>query len=254
MDFPKEKVLQQLKKFKPEINKIYRGKTGKSPSHVLYYLESYYKRFSKIIELIWEVYPRGKGKKVLDIGIAYGFYDIILKNQFGFRVQGGELKKFIPKYCRLCQNHGIKVKAMDLMAEKLPFKKSEFNAVILAEIIEHLPISPYLLFKKINPIIKKGGYLLITIPNVAYFGNITKLLSGRNFLYKFDREKEIRQKIDTRTHVREYANYELEKDLKDSGFKVDKIEMVDGKDDEGLISGFIPNRYRRFIMIRAKKN
>lgn len=250
--FEQKKIIRKLNSLKPEIKRLYRGTTTTQKGHVLRYLESYYHRFSKMIEMIVEGVAPEKDKKVLDIGIAYGFYGIVLREVFGFEVVGMELPQYISKYCALCKKHKIDVKAGNLMEKNLPFEKHQFDAIILGEIIEHIPLSPYLMFKKLKPYLKKDGIILVTVPNIAHKRNIKRLLSGQNVNEKFSREVNLTQKIDSRTHVREYDRFELAKDLTDAGFLVEKIEMVDSDADVASLFTKLFPKYKKYIMIRAR--
>jgi len=255
MRINKDQIVEDLDNFIPEIKKVFKNKKNPDSKHVVKYLKSYYDRFSKIIEMICRVYPRGKGKKILDIGIAYGFYGIILKKRFGFNVAGGELKERIKKYCSLCNKYRIKVKPVDLLKNKLPFNKSEFDTIVLAEVIEHVPIAPYNIFKTVGPYIKKNGYLLITTPNIAQARNIMKLISGKNITEKFSQDKKISIRIDLRSHVREYDKYELISNLEKADFKIDSLEMLSGQGIRDPLEKILSNfdRYKKYIIIRAKK-
>ena len=253
MIYDKTTVIQKLDSFKLEIKKLYQSKNSGKKNHVMRYLETYYNRFGKMIELIVEAFDSGKKKKVLDIGIAYGFYGIILKEEYGFDVMGMELKQFIPKYCALCSKHKIQVKAGDLIKKTFPFSKGQFDVIVLGEIIEHIPLSPYLMFKRLKPYLKKNGIIVVTVPNIAHKRNIKRLLLGLNINERFSRDIEPTTKVDTRTHVREYDRFELERDLEDADFLTEKIEMVDSEADAASIFTKIFPRFKKYIMIRARK-
>lgn len=247
-------ILEDLRSMEPQIKKSY---SGKIRAHALNYLTAYDKRFLKMIDLTVKAKPKGKKPKILDIGIQYGFYSIILKNRFGFDVYGTDLKESLPKQCLLPKNNNIPLKELDLMAEdKKIYPKGFFDIIILGEVVEHVPISPENIIKKIAPYLKKSGHLIITTPNISYLANIIYLFRGKNFLEKFKRTSHAQ--IDTRKHMREYTVNELVANLEKSHFKIEKIEMSSHKDYSRLpiwqkIVLCIFPRYQKYIMISAQK-
>lgn len=73
-----------------------------------------------------------------------------------------------------------RVKFHDLNAQDgIPFPGVEFDAVICQEIIEHIE-NPWLLFRKIKALLKVGGSLIITTPNIS--SNASKRIFSANNL------------------------------------------------------------------------
>jgi len=96
----------------------------------------------RIQEIVVRVSALGDHIKVLDIGMGYGFYDIILAENYGLAVTGMEIAENIPRYCWLAQRHGITVIPGELSKEPCPIPTASYDVVILAEVIEHLRLSP----------------------------------------------------------------------------------------------------------------
>ena len=141
--------------------------------HVKYYLQSSWHRITQLVELVGDC---GAEKKILDIGMGYGFYDIILKEHYGLDVTGLELEENIPAYSLLPKAHGISVIAGHLGMNPSPVKDNSFDIIILAEVIEHLRISPLRAMKEIYRMLKPGGTLFLTTPNIARLPNIVSLM------------------------------------------------------------------------------
>lgn len=60
-----------------------------------------------------------------------------------------------------------KIKFHDLNTQHdLPFDDASFDCVICQEIIEHIE-NPWLLFRKVKKVLKAGGTLIVTTPNVS---------------------------------------------------------------------------------------
>ena len=61
-----------------------------------------------------------------------------------------------------------------------PYADGEFDIVIFAEIIEHLLNDPCKVLQEIKRVLKPGGTIIVTTPNVARLENVARLISGEN--------------------------------------------------------------------------
>ena len=100
-------------------------------------------------------------------------------------------------------NHS-RVKILNLESEPIDFPKNSFNLIIFSEIIEHLS-NPVSVLKKLLPLLKKDGYLVVTTPNVFRWQNIINLNFGKNIYFPLF---QLEQPINFR-HQREYSLAEL---------------------------------------------
>ena len=113
-----------------------------------------------------------KPKKILDIGCGNG----ILLKELRMNSQLNRSKLLGIDVFKQNLGDGISYIRHDI-AKKLPFKNSEFDCVVLGEVIEHVPDTDGLL-AEINRILKKDGYLIISTPNLASWANRIILLFG----------------------------------------------------------------------------
>lgn len=167
------------------------------------------------------------GEKILDVGIAYGFYDVVLKRQFGFNVSGIDHPDNIETYCRYPIHQGIPVLPCDLHFENIPFPDDEFDTIIASEIIEHLLCPPKVLFTKIFKVLRRGGRLIVTTPNFASLRNILLLATGKNPTASFPQNVTWSKEkiIDPRVHPREYTVNEVKSGLSAAGFEVLSMKL-----------------------------
>ena len=168
-------------------------------------LASYYLEFWRrviVLELIKEVCP--KGSVVADLGAQPFIVSCALK-LMGYEVIAYDYDP--DPYLDIAKAFGVKVVKCDLERDSLGMEDGSVDCAILSEVIEH--INPYFVnytLSEVNRILKVGGKLIITTPNIASLFRRLKLLIGKTPIY--------------RLHVREYTKYEVEGLLRDHGFRI----------------------------------
>jgi SAM-dependent methyltransferase len=63
---------------------------------------------------------------------------------------------------------------------RFPYQSASFDVVLYCEIIEHLLMNPVHTLTEIRRVLKPGGLLVVTTPNVARFGNVLAMVDGRS--------------------------------------------------------------------------
>lgn len=163
-------------------------------------------RIQAILKLV------GSGGKVLDVGCGDGTIGSLVAKA-GNDVYGIDISSTA---VRLARAKGIKATKIDLESEDvcgLPFDDHFFDVVLAAEIIEHFFDTDTFL-SKIKRVLKQGGYLVLTTPNLASFGRRVLLFLGKNPL------TETRVDNNTAGHVRYFTKRTLFELLDANGFKV----------------------------------
>ena len=97
----------------------------------------------------------------------------------------------------------------DLERDKLDLADNSVDCAVFTEVLEHL--NPYYVshaMSEINKVLKLGGKLILTTPNIASLFRRLRLLLGIQPQYV--------------THVHEYTKKEVEELLKKHGFRVIK--------------------------------
>jgi len=221
-----QEIVEQLLALESEIIEAfaitaqdYRGRSI-SLEHVLRY---FYRDLYRMAEIIDLVQSKETSHRILDVGIAYGFLDIVLKRKYQRAVHGIELPDNIPAYCSLCQQAGIQVKPGILGESDWMPDEACYDVVILGEVLEHLRLSPLRALKQLYITLKPGGYLLLTTPNIARLGHIARLVTGKNILELLpDDGNRLEHITDRVIHIREYTLSEVVALLDRVGFKVEK--------------------------------
>jgi 2-polyprenyl-3-methyl-5-hydroxy-6-metoxy-1,4-benzoquinol methylase len=112
--------------------------------------------------------------RLLDVGCAGGELGALLAAR-GWRVHGAEGE---PALVAVACARGVQARAVDLDRAALPWDAGAFEAVVAAEVIEHVVDTDHLLAEMAR-VLRPGGVLVITTPNLASLENRVRLLLGR---------------------------------------------------------------------------
>lgn len=152
--------------------------------------------------------------KVLDIGrspltaLLYKKYKNLIT--LGYPLEDTHLDKIVEI------SEDIPHIEFDLNDSKYPekwVKLPKFDAIIFAEVLEHLYVAPEYVFDFLRSGLREGGYLVLQTPNATAIGKRLKMVAG---IHPFER---IRKGNDP-GHFREYTKNELLDYSKKAGFKV----------------------------------
>lgn len=105
-----------------------------------------------------------------------------------------------------------------------PYADEYFATVLCCELIEHLTHDPMHLMGEVNRILKSGGHLVLTTPNIASLRAVSAVLQGHHpgFFSAYIRPADAAE-TDAR-HNREYTPAEIRWLLHNSGFEVVRLE------------------------------
>jgi methionine biosynthesis protein MetW len=156
----------ERKKMKSEINeKIYSKVFSESSER--YHIEQK-EKLERIVDLFEPC------DRVLDVGCGDGWFGKRIIKEFGADVHGVDISKDALKKAELS---GLKVKRQDLDGNELSYPNDHFDAVLCGDIIEHL-INTEFFLKEIRRVLKKNGFLILSVPNIATYYNRLLLLAG----------------------------------------------------------------------------
>jgi 2-polyprenyl-3-methyl-5-hydroxy-6-metoxy-1,4-benzoquinol methylase len=153
------------------------------------------------------------GGRVLDVGCSTGYLSRRLVER-GSSVVGLELdEQAAAEARRFCEE----VLTGDVETMELPFGPGSFDAVMCADLIEHLR-DPGAFLERVRPLIKPGGRLVLTTPNVANWTIRLALLVGR-----FDYTE---RGILDRTHTHLFTRRSLIRCLEGAGYRVEELDFT----------------------------
>jgi len=99
--------------------------------------------------------------------------------------------------------------------DRFPFDDCSFDVVLFCEIIEHLQNDPLTVLREIKRVLKPGGSVVLTTPNVARLENVARMMGGVNIYDQYSGYGAYGR------HNREYNMHELHLLLSWCGFEVD---------------------------------
>jgi glycosyltransferase involved in cell wall biosynthesis/SAM-dependent methyltransferase len=190
------------------------------------YIAEHKTRLVKTLDLI----PEGGGdKSILEMG-AYMQITPALKTRLGYGyVRGCYFGKLgITEHKSAESQTGERFECdIDLFnaeRDRFPYADESFDTVVCGELIEHLSGDPMHMMSEINRILKPGGHLLITTPNIASIHGIAAILQRNHpgFFVAYLKPSEDGT-VDAR-HSREYAPAEIYRLMLDAGFEVARLE------------------------------
>lgn len=191
------------------------------------YIETHTTRLAKTLGI---TPPGSKDKRILEMG-SYMQITPALKTKLGYgEVRGcyyGEAGKMDHKSIESedGERFECEVDLFDAEKDLFPYADAYFDTVLCCELIEHLAGDPMHMMAEINRILKIGGHLVLTTPNVASTRAISAILQGYHpgFFPAYIKPVKSGEEVEAR-HAREYAPREIQHLFNDAGFEITVLE------------------------------
>ena len=121
----------------------------------------------------------------------------------------------------------------DAERDPFPYPDEHFATVLCCELIEHLQRDPMHMMAEINRILRPGGHLVLTTPNIASLRAIAAVLLGYHpgLFPAYLRPGEGKEEDAGARHAREYTAKEIARLLIEAGFEVERIETGPFRDE-----------------------
>lgn len=150
--------------------------------------------------------------KILEIGCGCGATLAYLKGKYpNASTYGVEI---VSKAADIA-NHVSNVICADIETLDFPWEENAFDYVIMGDVLEHLH-EPSIVLKKLHKHLKKGGHIIVSMPNMKHYSVMLPLLINDQFSYT---DAGI---LDT-THLKMYTCTEICRLLHSSGYEIEKI-------------------------------
>jgi 2-polyprenyl-3-methyl-5-hydroxy-6-metoxy-1,4-benzoquinol methylase len=116
-------------------------------------------------------------------------------------------------------SHGVETIHWNLCKAEPPFV-AKFDFVFFSEVIEHLPIPGYIALERLRKVLRPGGTIICTTPNLHRLRNLVFMALGRPIFDHFQYpEDDV-----ALSHVLEYSREHLEWQFKKAGFTQCRVE------------------------------
>lgn len=183
-----------------------------------WWIEYLYQQWNRYMDLLSFLDNSDKRKKdtILEIGAVPGHFTVLLK-RLGYNVTGVDIDPDRVK--SLWTKYNILVKKADIEKDPLPIPSDSCDIVLFVEVIEHLRINPLYTLRELYRVLKPGGRIILSTPNITPLNKLDFLL-GRD--YQED-PVEAFKKLETlghMGHIRLYTLREIRSLLRYAGFEI----------------------------------
>ena len=190
------------------------------------YIERHLARLVRTLEI---TPPGSKDRTVLEMG-AYMQITPALATKLGYgEVRGsylGPLGTRQHKRVRLPngENFECAIDLFDAEKDPYPYADESFSTVLCCELLEHLHEDPMHMMGEINRILKPGGHLVLSTPNICSLRAVGAVLLGYHpgLFHQYIKPNE-QGDVEPR-HSREYTPRDVQQLLEAAGFSVERLE------------------------------
>lgn len=208
-----EKILDTLKKDADLIPTNLRGWWEE-------YLINHKERYLESLCLLWK--EGIVNKKVLEIGSSPGHFTVLLK-KLGVKIEGIDIAP--ERFSRFWKKHRLEITKTNIEIDSFPFSASSFEVILFMEMIEHLRINPLHVIREINRVLKIGGSLFLSTPNITPLHKI-RFLKGKPYQGDPVKEFEKLEKLGHMGHIRLYCFEEIKSFMEYGGFDIIKKKYI----------------------------
>lgn len=181
------------------------------------YLDEAFRRFLYTLELV----PDGEGK-LLEIGSNPFYMTLLLQKLRRYEAHGtnyfGSGFEHITSQ-NLVGPAGVLPMTFDnvnIETTTLPYGDETFDVALLCEVLEHFTNDPMHALLELRRVLKPGGHLILTTPNVNRLTNVARMISGNNLYDPYSGYGPYGR------HNREYNRHEVHRLLEYLGYAIEE--------------------------------
>ena len=213
------------------------------------YIETHLSRFEKTLAI---TPPGGPDDRVLEMG-SYLQITPALKTRLGYgEVRGcyyGPAGKVDRRSVQSIDGEQFQCALELFNAEKdrFPYDDGYFSTVLCCELVEHLTEDPMHMMAEINRILRPGGHLVLTTPNIGSLRAIAAILAGYHpgFFPAYIRPRVEGEEPEAR-HNREYTAREVVHLFYYAGFEMTLLETGPFRNEPKPEHGWVKHLLARY--------
>lgn len=181
------------------------------------YHKSHTRRIARSLHILMEQSPTGK---LLELG-ASGVMTLAVKNLIPdvdievTNFDKSQSLEHVFEYASGPYSGKFPAYSVDLESDAIPVPSGYFDWVLCCEVIEHMDVDPMFMLSEVNRILKDGGSLFLTTPNITSSRSLMKMMMGFEpyFYMQYHKDRSPYR------HNYEYSIYSLKSVLKAAGFE-----------------------------------
>lgn len=199
------------------------------------------KYFIEFREEIVPLLPEGRSEKVMDLGCGSGQTAGFLKEKGRFAwvcgVEGS------PDAAAVARQRMDLVLEGDIEKIEYPFPGESFDIILALDILEHL-VDPWTTVRKLHSLLKPGGRLIVSIPNVRHYSVVFPLLFLGDWRYT-------QEGLLDSTHIRFFTRKTALKLFLAQGFSIECMDQTGGKKGFGsMINKLTLGIFKEFFIFQ----
>ncbi len=182
---------------------------------------------------VLDLIPVG-ARSVLDIGCgAGGFGRGLRMREPAVRIVGVEA---VAESAQRARDNGYDLVVEGYFPERAAALEEEFDLIVLNDVLEHM-VDPWSALSATGPLLRTGGHVVASIPNIRYFPVVVDLVRRDRWTYSD-------WGVLDRTHLRFFTETTMRQMFEDAGFEV--------LDAMGVNSAFDLAKWRRLRFLRGR--
>lgn len=145
------------------------------------YLDTHWARYQATLDLVVDQKPTD----ILDVGVFPPLvFEAMLANALpGARLHGvwegpNTFEQTVRARRAGLPDFSLRLEAANVERAPLPFDDASMDMVLAMEILEHFALDPYYFFCEAARVLRPGGHLVVTTPNVTSHRGVWKVLNG----------------------------------------------------------------------------
>jgi SAM-dependent methyltransferase len=162
-------------------------------------IEMDWDRILLTLDAIAEQFAEPAKIKILELGANPYFLTEMIQHRFGSEIHtngcpigllddnDNQVRSGYVSFQNSSARRTVENKLFNVEEDRFPYDDGSFDLVICEELIEHLLFSPTFMLNEIHRVLKRGGKLIISCPNVARIDVLRKILANKNPVWGYVR-------------------------------------------------------------------